>query len=457
MNVLAHPASFRDPSGSLYIQNKRLFRSVRASYAGHYHTLINSGLYATLSSRHLLIAHTERPSKTKDVVKVLEPENIDFISYPYEWTLSEYIDAALTTLEIQKISLAYGMTLKDANAYNIQFHHGRPILIDTLSFKTYEEGSSWIAYKQFCMHFLAPILLMANKDVGLNLLMLSHLDGIPLSLASTLLPKTTYLNISVAVHIHLHAFFQKNLSGKRIPIAAKPMSKASFILLLDTLEHMLRNISPKNSSSHWSAYYNTHAYSPEAFRHKTSFIESHLDESKIKTVLDIGSNTGTFSDLCGKLGKQTIAIDNDHSSVDQHYQRCKKTNTPNCLPLVIDITSPSPSIGWENSERSSFIDRGPFDLVLALALIHHLTIVNNIPFDRAAHLLSKLARQLVIEFVPKHDPQVTRLLMNHNDIFISYTKKHFEKVMSRYFSIRQIVTLKDSDRILYSMQNKHGI
>src|SRR5690606_15449817 len=152
----------------------------------------------------LLIPHKEKPSTPKDAYKIIQPEKINFISYPYEWSFSQYKDAALTTLEIQRRSLQAGMSLKDASAYNIQFHRGQPVFIDTLSFEKYEEGKPWVAYKQFCQHFLAPLALMAHTDVDLSKLMRVYIDGIPLPLASRLLPAKTKAS-SLLAHIHLHA------------------------------------------------------------------------------------------------------------------------------------------------------------------------------------------------------------------------------------------------------------
>ena len=100
---------------------------------------------------------------------MIKPELIEFISYPYEWCFSQYQDAALTTLEIERRALSRGMTLKDCSAYNVQFQSGRPIFIDTLSFETYREGEPWTGYRQFCEHFVAPLALMSLLDHRLGL------------------------------------------------------------------------------------------------------------------------------------------------------------------------------------------------------------------------------------------------------------------------------------------------
>ena len=208
----AHNASFRDPSGFLFTRDGVLYRQVNQVYAEDYRKLMDSGLYAKLVKAGLLIPHTEvdiEPANKKLAFKVLCPEYVPFISYPYEWSFGQLKDAALATLSIQKRALKAGMVLKDASAYNIQFQRGKPTLIDTLSFEIYQEGEPWVAYRQFCQHFLAPLALMAYQDVRLSQLLRVYIDGIPLDLASELLPARTRWNLGLATHIHLHARAQK--------------------------------------------------------------------------------------------------------------------------------------------------------------------------------------------------------------------------------------------------------
>ena len=188
--------SFRDPNGFVFVSEGTLYRQVNKSYQRHYDLLYSSGLYEALVSRHLLIAHDEcdyLPHGNDQIYKVLRPLPVPFVSYPYEWCFSQLKDAALVTLDLQKRALAHNMVLKDASAYNIQFLDGKPLLIDTLSFETYEEGRAWVAYRQFCQHFLAPLVLMSQKDIRLSQLLRVYIDGIPLDLAASLLPKRTYL------------------------------------------------------------------------------------------------------------------------------------------------------------------------------------------------------------------------------------------------------------------------
>ena len=213
-------SSFRDPSGFLFFDNGTLFRSVRRLYQQNYDHLIQSGLYNILVANDLLIPHKEvyHPAENRDnTYKIIQPEIVPFISYPYEWCFSQLKDAALAMIRIQKQALDFNMVLKDASAYNIQFFKGKPILIDTLSFEIYKENQPWVAYRQFCQHFLAPLSLMASRDIRLGQLMRIYIDGLPLDLVSGLLPISTWFKPALLTHIHLHAKAQKrfaNTEGK---------------------------------------------------------------------------------------------------------------------------------------------------------------------------------------------------------------------------------------------------
>jgi len=210
-----HRASFRDPSGYVFRRGGYLYRQINTCYAREYDHLMSSGLYQRLVDKGWLVVHQEvdiEPLEPSTCYRVIQPQEIRFISYPYEWCFSQLRDAALLTLAVQREALECGMTLKDASAYNIQFHHGKPILIDTLSFALYEEGAPWVAYRQFCQHFLAPLALMSRVDLRLGRLSTLYIDGIPLDLASRLLPFATRFDFGLLSHIHLHAKAQQAAS-----------------------------------------------------------------------------------------------------------------------------------------------------------------------------------------------------------------------------------------------------
>lgn len=446
-------SSFRDPSGFVFIKDNEIYRQINYSYKDNYDHLINSGLYEKLVEEGLFIPHEEVQINFKNAYKIIKPKKIDFVSYPYEWCFSELKDAALITLKIQKISLQYDMCLKDASSYNIQFSEGRPLLIDSLSFERYKEESPWIAYKQFCQHFLAPLALMSFKDVRLNQLMKNYIDGIPLDLASKLLPFSTYMRFSFLTHIHLHAKAQMKFGLKKLDINKCKIKKKNLIALIEELEQTIENIKWNPKGTEWVDYYKDTNYSASALEYKTNIIDEYLNLTKPKSVWDFGANVGMFSRIASKKGIRTISFDIDYAAVEKNYLNCKASGEKYILPLLLDLTNPSPAIGWANEERLSLVNRGPVDMIFALALIHHLVISNNIPFEYISEFFSRICKYLIIEFVPKTDSQTQRLLQSKKDIFYDYTEERFESSFSNQFRILKKTQIKDSLRTLYLMEN----
>jgi hypothetical protein len=454
-------ASFRDPSGFLFSREGVLYRQVNQLYAVHYDRLMSSKLYAKLVNAGLLIPHEEVSIEPEDpalAYKVIKPKTLSFISYPYEWCFSQLQDAALATMAIQKLALESGMVLKDASAYNIQFHLGKPILIDTLSFEIYHEGDPWVAYRQYCQHFLAPLALMAHTDIRLSQLFRIYIDGIPLDLVAHLLPRRTRYGLGLGTHIHLHARSQKRYADKPITKeqSARKMSKLQFMGLIDSLETTTRKLSWKPSGTEWGDYYTVSSshYSGSAFEHKKQLVKKFLERIQPTTTWDLGANTGEFSQLAAGMGCYTIAFDIDPAAVEQNYLMGKKKKENLMLPLVMDFTNPSPALGWQNQERHSLVERAPSDALLALALIHHLAISNNVPLPLLAEYFHSLGRWLVIEWVPKEDSQVQKLLASRQDIFYGYHQEGFEAAFGALFQIHEKTAIQDSPRILYLMEKK---
>jgi len=400
------PSSFRNPSGFLFYSDGSIIRQVNSIYKENYDCLMNSGLYQDLVSAELLIPHEENDIEDAPIhlaYKIIKPELIPFVSYPYEWSFSQLKDAALTTLRIQKKSLDFGMSLKDCSAYNIQFRKGKPVFIDTLSFEKYREEQPWVAYRQFCQHFLAPLALMSYRDVRLNQLLRVYIDGVPLDLASSLLPFRTRFIFSLLSHIHLHARSQKHYADKTVDVSGKRISRLSFLGLISNLESAVKKLRWRPRGTEWAEYYEDTNYSSDALKHKGQIAAEFLDNVNPRTVWDIGANVGVFSRIASNKGINTISFDIDPAAVEINYLECVNNGETHIFPLVIDLTNPSPSIGWQNQERMPILERGPADLVLALALVHHLAISNNVPFAKIAEFLYNNCSSVIIEFVPKID------------------------------------------------------
>lgn len=451
------PSSFRDPAGFLFRRNGVLCRGIRSQGRPHYDALMSSGLYRELAAADLLIPHEEVPAAggaSEDLYRVIRPEEIPFISYPYEWSFSQLQDAALATLEIEKRALLSGMTLVDASAYNVQFHKGKPLLIDTLSLRREVAGEPWTAYGQFCRHFLAPLALMSLKDVRLGQLLRVHLDGIPLDLASSLLPLPSRRRLSLLLHLHLHARSQKRFEGRSVRMARAKVSRQALLGLVDSLEAGIKRLHWRASGTEWADYYEDTNYTPEGHDGKRRAVADFIAEVRPRTVWDLGGNIGTFSRIAAAAGGYTVSFDVDPACVEKNYRRVRAERETNLLPLLIDLTNPSPGAGWENGERMTLFERGPADAVLALALLHHLAIGNNVPLDKAARFFARTGRHLLVEFVPKSDSQVRRLLVTREDIFERYTPEEFERAFGDVFTIKHRIPISGSDRALYHLEKK---
>lgn len=454
--------SFRDPSGYLFRDGDGvLLRQVNAVYGPHYDLLMQCGLYQRLVDEKLLIPHAEvalSRAHADGAVKVLAPEEIPFVSYPYEWCAGQFRDAALLTLRIQVLALEYGLSLKDASAYNVQFRGASPVFIDTLSFEPYSEGRPWVAYGQFCRHFLAPLALMHYVDPGLAHLLRGYVDGIPLPLASRALPWRTRLNPGLLMHLHLPAGAERRvqedsaaISGERL--AKTRVSRQGMMGILDSLQGAVARLGGQGAKTTWGDYYAHTNYSEASAAAKAELVRGHLAALRPRTVWDLGANTGMYSALAAETGAVTVAFDFDHGAVAALYRQERETPR-GILPLVLDLTNPSPALGWAHTERNSLLQRGPADCALALALIHHLCIGNNVPLDRAAAFFARACRDLIIEFVPKEDSMVARMLATREDVFPDYTRAGFKAAFDRHFTIEAEEVIDGTSRTLYRMRAK---
>jgi len=460
VHISVSEASFRDPSGFVFTHDNTLYRQVNTSYRDAYQALIRSGLYEWLVNKSMLIPHETVNGPVADegrCWRIIRPAPIPFISYPYEWCFSQLKDAALLTLDIQRAAIEHGMCLKDASAYNIQFQNGRPVLIDTLSFERYTEGQPWMAYRQFCQHFLAPLALMAKADIRLNTLLTAFIDGIPLDLTSALLPRTTWFRAGLLMHLHLHAITQKKYAANPPSETGKTaktryISKTGYTGIVESLRKTVQKLDWQPGGTEWGDYYNDTNYSDNAFEEKKALVRQFLAQARPGDVWDLGANTGVFSRIATTMGTPTVSCDIDPAAVEINYRQVRQQQETLLLPLLLDLTNPSPGLGWDGNERDAFSRRGPADCIMALALIHHLSISNNVPFDKVARFFQTLCKHLIIEFIPKEDSQVRRLLSHRADIFQAYDRQHFEAAFAGYFTITQARQIRNSDRTLYLMQ-----
>ena len=287
------------------------------------------------------------------------------------------------------------MSLKDCSAYNVQFKDCRPVFIDTLSFEKWT-GGPWLGFRQFCQHFIAPLALARYKDVHLSQMLRVYLDGIPVDLASSLLPWWTWCSLSLGLTIHLHARFQKHYGGrthKDRPAKAQGTDLGGILYILQRAVNKLRW---KPVGTEWADYYEKTNYGDEGFESKRAIVARFLETARPSKVWDLGANTGIFSRIASDVGIHTVAFDMDPAAVELNYQECVNNAEKNILPLLLDLTNPSPDLGWANAERKALFRRKHPDLIMALALVHHLAIANNVPLSSIAELLRGLCTFLII-------------------------------------------------------------
>jgi hypothetical protein len=376
--------------------------------------------------------------------KAYEQEEVPFITYPTEWSFDMYKDAALCTLKCQEIALSNGMELQDASAYNIQFIDGKPKMIDITSFVNHE-GTAWRAYRQFCEHFLAPIALMSKKDVRLSQLMGTYIDGIPLDLASSLIPKSTFGSMGLGIHIHAHAKMKRSGKAKQAP----KVGMRETLGILDNLKGTIKGLK-SNQETEWDDYYNETNYTDKAKASKESLAMEWLRGTQHERIVDIGANDGKFSKM-GVTQCNVIATDIDTNAINDLYK-----SGANVTPLVLNFTNPTASIGWANTERKSFIERlGGDNSIIALALTHHLRITYGIPFDKQFSLFSCIGKNLLIEYIPRDDSQV-EFMMGGRDYrhYDDFNRGSFEHAADEYFSIKNCSPIEESGRYMYSMERQ---
>ena len=435
------PGSYRDPSSHVFMDENRIFRGVKGAAAVQMEAFIASPFFEKHNARNIVsttICDARELKKSGFSAKLikqyhlwLEHQKLDLITFPHEWSFQQLKAAALFHLKLQITALNAGYQIKDATSYNIQFMGTKPIFIDIPSFEPYEEGKPWVAYKQFCEHFLGPLMLHHHTSLDTDKIYRAYPDGIDLVTCSKLLPFSSYFNLSALGHIHLQAKASQKISS----VSDRQLSKARQVTvkrqnLISMLRALIKAIERLKSdgATYWREYEHKNSYSTETMAEKDAVIKDFVIQNNLKRLIDLGCNAGKFSEIALNSGADhVIGMDIDSGALDTAIERFK--NSPESFsPILFDMANPSPSLGWRLKERASIYERIPaVDGILCLAVIHHLVIARNIPMEEFVDAILPLAPQGIIEFVTKEDPMVIGLLSNREDIFDKYDQHYFEE------------------------------
>jgi ribosomal protein L11 methylase PrmA len=449
--------SYRDRRGRIFYVDDRVLRTVMPLALEDFEFVRASGLIDALIDRGRLTAET---IVDKDILGpegdaaslVLEHPKLPFISYPYEWCFSALKDAALLQLDIQLEALERDIAMTDASAYNVQFLGSKPIFIDNLSFRRYCEGEFWDGHRQFCEQFANPLVLRAVLGVPHNAWFRGALEGITAEDLSRMLPWRSRLSWNILTNVFMQARLQRSASsGDGLAKAqARRLPKIGFEQMLRSLRNWLAKLEPSaDSKTVWQDYADDNSYAADEARQKRNFIAEFTAATQPSTVIDIGCNTGDFSIVALESGaERCIGFDFDQGALEYAYRRARD-NALNFTPLLLDAANPSPEQGWLQAERRGFSSRAKGDAVLALALVHHLAIAKNIPLQQVLDWLLDMAPRGVIEFVPKNDAMVQRLLQNREDLFDDYSPETFESLLRSRARMEKKATVSSSGRTLY--------
>lgn len=466
--VAPDPGSFKDPAGKVYRAGGRVLRGLDRNAAAVVADLLRSPFYQRLVANGDVVGSSWPPAADAARSSVLadgwcavvEHEPVPFLTWPYEWPFSMLKDAALLQLRLLTASVGNGWTLKDATPFNIQYSLAtgapRPIFIDVPSFAP-RDGAYWQGHRQFCATFLAPLLLAAHLGVPFAPLLKSAPDGVPPEEAIKYFRGLRRFHRGVPAHIWLPARAEQALRKPRVPRKRYPrnsdrkQSQRTLLALLDGLTRLVRRLSYKPRSV-WAAYAHNHPYDDADFEQKKEFVARHAEALRPALTLDLGANTGAFSRIAVRFSRVVVAADADHDAVETMYLAARdeggESEHRNIIPMVLDVANPSPGLGWAGTERAAFTARAKPDLVLCLALVHHLRVAANVPLPLVIDWLRTFDAPVVFEFVGREDEMFAELITNKQERYEDYSAASFEAHLRGRFHVHDRLALKGGRREL---------
>ncbi len=456
--------SFRDRDGRVFYANGVVYRGLSERATVEWRTLSKTGFFARLMAAGKVVATEEvSPAELAGLPlprswsAVLRHEPIPFVSYPYEWSFGMLRDAALLELDLVLAALDEGLILKDASAFNIQWRGTEPVFIDVPSFERLRPGEPWAGYRQFCQMFLNPLLLQAYRNVPFQPWLRGSIEGIDPEHCRNLMSACDRLRPGVLAHVVLHARAQS--AASRAGNVKQDLRAAGFHAELIRpnvvrLRKLVADLRWQGARSVWAGYALDNSYADVDREAKASFVREAAGGAPRRLVWDLGSNTGAYARVAAEHVESVVAMDADPAVIERLYGDLKAAGNRSILPLVVNLADPSPALGWRGQERRALADRGRPDLLLCLALIHHMVIGANVPLDDFVDWLADLGGELVIEFVDKRDPMVRVLLRNKEDVYGDYDIGFFERCLAARFEIVRRKALTSGTRTLYHARPK---
>ena len=459
MPVEFDPGSFRDRDSRVFVSGEHVFRALTPAALSAWQAVAGTTfLKEALHDGSVIASEFVRDSGLTDRdgaewAGVLQHERIPFISYPYEWCFSMLREAALLHLRLLEQGLADGVILKDATPFNVQFRGVRPVFIDIGSFVPHQPGDAWIGYRQFCQTLLYPLMLQAHHRVDFQPSLRGRISGITPTDFARLQSFRDWFRRGVLTHVVLHAALESHAADADRSVARDLRSSGfdrSLILAnVRKLNVVVERLKWDERRSTWSEY--DAASDPVRLdgAAKEDFVRSVLAQHPGELAWDLGCNLGRYSRIAAEHLRTVVAMDSDHWTVERLYRELQSEGDGRILPLVVNLADPSPGLGWRGMERRSLEHRGKPDVVLALALIHHLVIRENIRLDELLEWFRSLGGRLIIEFVERDDPQVRSLLRNRSDLCPDYSREKFDRLFAQRFEILESRPLPSSTRILF--------
>ncbi|WP_328346187.1 methyltransferase [Micromonospora sp. NBC_00421] len=462
LGIRAEPGSFRDPANRVFHLGEQVLRGLGPGAAADWRALAASDFFAALLAEGKVCGTTVvDPATLPDTgwTTVLRHERIPFVSHPYEWSFGMLRDAALLHLEILRRALEAGFTVKDGSAYNLQWQGATPVFIDIGSFAPLVEGEPWAGYRQFCQTLLYPLLLQAHLGVDFQPWLRARVDGIEPDQLRPLFRGIRRLLPGVPTHVHLHGAMQARHAAASSSAVAAQLRDAGYsrglaLATVRRLTKLVRRLDRRVDGGHWVDYQRTCAYSAADRAAKEDFVAAAVAAGDTaRLALDLGANDGRYARIAARRAAQVVAVEQDPAVVDALYRVLRAEGDRRILPLVMDLADPSPGGGWRGVERAGFAARTHADVVLALAVVHHLAIGRNVPLSEVVDQLVGYVRpggRLVVEFVHPEDPMAQRLLANKPaGLFPDYRSDEFARLLALRCRVERQQDLPSGTRTLY--------